>query len=730
MSLKKKALIIIAAFISMIMITISLFLIYIFVIPIEIDLEKLNTQQVNVSIYDIEMNKINTQDDKYVKYEEIPKDLINAFIAIEDKRFFKHNGIDLIRIIGAAKNNLLYKSYQGGSTITQQLIKNTYLTSDKSINRKIKEIRMAIQLEKKYSKEEILEKYLNMLYFGSGVYGIKNASARFFSKSLNELNINECALLAGIIKSPTKYNPINNLDNSIDRMSIVLKQLKNQNFITNSEYLDAKNTNIIIKNDLNYNNIAAKYSENVYFEASKLLNIDSDILPYLDINIYTYFDKNTQNVLIDSLTNESFKLEDNQSYLGMIIDNKSCGISAYYSNNDFNPYLFLRSPGSTIKPFAVFAPALEDNCHLFTKFNNLKTSFDGYSPSNYKDNYTNFATIEDSLCYSYNVSACETLDFIGINKAKSILDQMNIPYEKEDLTLSLALGGMTYGINFLDLASAYTCFANDGYYSKPRFIHYITHNDNVVYKNKLEKNKIFSDETSSLINIALEKCAKIGTASKLSTLDIPIASKTGTVAAYASKKNTDIYNLAYTKDVTSLFWCGSLNKDGYLDEYITGGGLTTCMAKEFYRNFYKENKPDKLYISNNIKKIYLDKISYENNEYLTSSLLTPSPLKVPVFINTLKNDLKEEDSYTNIDNLEIDTIFNNGIYSLEFNSNERIRYKVFKKSNLNVELIKEINNTNKRISIPINEKDQYIVIPYYLNDGEEIIGTPKKVILR
>ena len=154
------------------------------------------------------------------------------------------------------------------------------------------------------------------------------------------------------------------------------------------------------------------------------------------------------------------------------------------------------------------------------------------------------------------------------------------------------------------------------------------------------------------------------------------------------------------------------------------------MAKEFYRNFYKENKPEKLNVSNNIKKIYLDKISYENNEYLTSSLLTPSPLKVPVFINTLKHDLKEEDSYTNIDNLEIDTIFNNGIYSLEFNSNERIRYKVFKKNHLNVELIKEINNTNKRISIPINEKDQYIVVPYYLNDGEEIIGTPKKVILR
>ena len=121
---------------------------------------------------------------------------------------------------------------------------------------------------------------------------------------------------------------------------------------------------------------------------------------------------------------------------------------------------------------------------------------------------------------------------------------------------------------------------------------------------------------------------------------------------------------------------------------------------------------------------------WKDNEYLTSSLLTPSPLKVPVFINTLKNDLKEEDSYTNIDNLEIDTIFNNGIYSLEFNSNERIRYKVFKKNHLNVELIKEINNTNKRISIPINEKDQYIVVPYYLNDGEEIIGTPKKVILR
>lgn len=726
---KKTLIISLLILLLFIVIFISMFFVYLYLIPVNYDKSKLNANEAKISLFDDNFEKIETNYDKYVKYEEIPKKVINAFLAIEDKRFFNHKGVDYIRILGSLKNNLLYKTKQGGSTITQQLVKNTYLTSDKSMDRKIKEIKLAIQIEKDFSKEEILEKYLNMLYFGSGIYGVKNASERFFAKDLNELSYEEAALLAGIVKSPTKYNPINNYDNSIARMSIVLNQMKNLNFISNDEFLESKKHDIVIKNDLNYNNTSKDYSEIVYFEASKQLNIDSDILPYLDIKINTFYDKNTQKILIDTLNNNLYKLDNNQNKIGLIVDNKSCGVKAFYSSNNANPYLFLRNPGSTIKPFCVFSPALDKGCHLFTKFNNSKTSFDGYTPSNYNNKYSDYATIEESLVNSYNVASCEVLDYIGIDSALDVLNKMHIPYVSQDNSLSLALGGMTYGINFLDLIGAYTTFSNAGMHSKTTFIKSIFINDNCVYKYDNNKTRIFSKETASLINIALKNCAKYGTASKLNCLNFDIASKTGTVQAPNSKKNTDIYNISYTDDISSLFWCGSNTNEYALNSIYTGGGITTCMAKDFYLKYYKNTYPSSLYKSENIKKVELDSIHYKNNNYILASSLSPKCLKTSVFIDNLKNDLKQDFSYENIDNLNYDIIFENDKYHVRFKSNPRLCYKILKADGYDVNQIDNIKYLDKNVEFEIKKKEQFIIIPYYLSNNEEIIGTPKKVFL-
>ena len=205
------------------------------------DMSKLKTSQANLIITDCNNNPIiDLKSEKYVDSTQIPQLLSNAFIAVEDKRFYSHNGIDYVRIAGAMLNNIKGNRTQGASTITQQLAKNIYFSSEQTFSRKFKEMQTAIKLEKMLSKEEIMEYYLNMLYFGSGEYGVKNAALRFFDKSLDELNALECAMLAGIVKSPTKYNPINNYANSINRARTVLKLMYEQDMISNDIYQSYK----------------------------------------------------------------------------------------------------------------------------------------------------------------------------------------------------------------------------------------------------------------------------------------------------------------------------------------------------------------------------------------------------------------------------------------------------------------------------------------------------------
>ena len=217
----------------------------------EPDMNLLGKTQYSLNIYDGDDQIImNRKSQEYVDYSQIPQLLADAFIAVEDKRFYSHHGVDYVRIAGAMLNNLKGNRTQGASTITQQLVKNTYLSSEQTFSRKFKEMQTAIKLEKTLSKEQIMEYYLNMLYFGSGEYGIKNASMRFFGKEPIQLNALECAMLAGIVKSPTKYNPINNYSNSITRARTVLKLMLEQNKISQNIYDSYINSDISIQNNI------------------------------------------------------------------------------------------------------------------------------------------------------------------------------------------------------------------------------------------------------------------------------------------------------------------------------------------------------------------------------------------------------------------------------------------------------------------------------------------------
>jgi len=324
---------------------------------VELNRDLLVSKNAPFSIYDAEDNVIFNQSADYVKYESIPRPLIDSFIAVEDKRFFDHNGIDLVRIVGAGIKNLKNMSFsEGASTITQQLIKNTHLSSEKTITRKLQEIKLAIEAENELTKEEILESYLNKIYFGNGYYGIVEASKGYFNKELNELSIKECACLAGIVKNPSKYSPTKNLTMAENRANLVLSLMKDQDMISSEVYNSEITSSIILNNDF-YNNNVLSYTDSVLQEAENVLRVDQDEIANGNYKIYTYYSPSTQDALYASIENQIGDAA--YSNYGIVVDTTSCGIIAYTNSTPyFNAYTLRRSPGSVIKPFIAYLPAL------------------------------------------------------------------------------------------------------------------------------------------------------------------------------------------------------------------------------------------------------------------------------------------------------------------------------------------------------------------------------------
>ncbi|MDE5548998.1 MAG: transglycosylase domain-containing protein, partial [Clostridia bacterium] len=567
----------------------------------------------SLSVYDNEDQVIlDKKCQEYVDFEQIPQLLSDAFIAVEDKRFYSHHGIDYIRIAGAMISNAKGNRTQGASTITQQLVKNTYLSSEQTFSRKFKEMQTAIKLEKQLSKQQILEYYLNMLYFGSGEYGVKSAAKRFFDKELSELNALECAMLAGIVKSPTKYNPIHNYDNSIARAKVVLKLMLDQEKISQNIYDDYKNYEIIIKNTVIENTFDKNYLNSAIHEATKILSIDEKNVLNGGYNIYTYFDQNSQNTLYSVVSNSDYYQDNSTGGIGIICDNSNYGIKAFASNRTIdNIYELRRQVGSTIKPLACYAPALDQGLiSPNDKILDEPTTFGDYSPSNFKDKYYGWTSVSDCVANSLNIASVKIMQQVGCQTSADYLQKMNINVVEEDKNLALALGGMTYGMNMIELLGGYTTLANYGLYKTPSFIRKITDNTGKVLYNAENTvlTRVFDEQSSYLMTDMLLNCSKNGTAKKLKNLDFQVACKTGTVSMENKAFNSDIFAVGYTSSDTMLFWQG----DNALESSQTGGGQTTLMLKNFMTSYYTDSYPTNFSVPNGIEELNIDKFSYEN----------------------------------------------------------------------------------------------------------------------
>ena len=535
----------------------------------ELNLDNLTSYSHTVTVLDADGKPIEGalygSDKIYVKIDELPEYVTDAFVAIEDKRFYSHRGVDYIRMASALLSDLKSRSFrEGGSTITQQLIKNTHLSNEKTLKRKIVEIRLARALERVYDKSQIMESYLNILYFGSGIRGLGTASRVIFDKPASELTLAQSAVLASIINNPTKYSPYNNPDNLNARKQLVLSKMLEQKFITQAEY-DAALEQQLVFNKCKHR----QYISGLLKDACAKLNCSEKQLFLNNATLLTSYDAD----LTECVRNTLKDYGDEFSVRVVVLDNNSGGIACDETNTTdyINPR---RSPASAIKPFISYAPALENGLNPMTQILDEPTAFGDYAPGNYKDVYRGYISLEDGLIYSSNIAAVKLLQQSGIEPSKNVAEKFGLKFSDTDNSLPIALGCTESGVTLVELANAYRTLANGGVYSDTNYLRGVDYGYGITPTISRSPIRAVGDDTAYLITDMLKKCATNGTAKKLRYSGI-IAAKTGTNGDIHG--NRDCYCVAYTPSHTIAVWFGS-NK-GTIDNKITGATCCNIVKK-------------------------------------------------------------------------------------------------------------------------------------------------------
>lgn len=560
---------------------------------------------------------INKNNINPIKIQELNQYTINAFLAVEDKRFYQHKGIDLKRIIGALINNIKHKTIkEGASTITQQLAKNAFLSNTKTLKRKINEIILAKKIEKNFTKDEILEMYLNTVYFGNGAYGLQNASNLFFGVDANELSVAQSAGLAGLLKAPNNYSPIYHFDKFAERKNLILNLMYKSKMLDDTSYNFALSEEIEILEDDSFllNRI---YFDGVIKEGCEILSINAEELLSKKYVIKTYLDPDVQNALLFALAQDKTKTVKNSDCdkCAIVLDNQTKGIKGFCGKSFGNLLNRTINPGSTIKPLAVYAPALDIGAIApATPVLDKKTRFSSdFLPSNYKDIYYGWTSIRNSVEKSLNIPAIKTANVIGLKKCANYLNKNGFDLADENLNLTLALGNIDGGCTFEQLVNGYSTLGDKGQYAKCGFIKEISYNGKIVYSHSPVKEKVFSEESAFLMTDMLKGVVKKGTAKNLNCFNFDIAGKTGT-AGNKNGNNFDATFCGYTKNDAFLFWVGSPDYYNELPSSVTGGNQPVIMAKNYF-DFYINSVnhiPENFDIPLKIKKVKLDKASLEN----------------------------------------------------------------------------------------------------------------------
>ena len=566
-------------------------------------------------LYDSENKLINGTSDQWVKLDDISNNLINATISIEDKNFFKHQGFDYLRIAKSLYINIINKkTLQGASTITQQYAKNLFLDFDKTLERKLKEAWLTIQLESQYDKDTILEGYLNTINYG-GVYGIENASFYYFNKSSKELTVAEASILAGIPKSPTNYSPILNYDNAKKRQYLVLNAMMENGYITKSELEEACKEELTFYGYLENNNLKTlRYFQDAVMDELESLNIPNSLLDTGGLKIYTTLDMNAQTILENSINN-NFTNEKMQ--LASVIINPNTGeVLALTGGKDYNKSQYNRAinskrqVGSTLKPFLYYA-ALENGFTESTTFTSEETTFvfsndKTYSPSNYNNKYGNKdITMAAAIAYSENIYAVKTHLFLGEETLVETLKRVGITSNLEPIP-SLALGSEE--ISLIEITNAYSTLASGGYKTNSHFIKKIEdYNGNILYEYKDKKEQVLNSSLVYILNEILTSTYNYNFIDYNYPTCFDLASKlTNKYSIKTGTTDTDHLIFGYNPDIVIGIWSGY---DDNSETEASDGREIKHMWAEIAENYLKDKKSKWYNLPSNVIGVIVDPIS-------------------------------------------------------------------------------------------------------------------------
>lgn len=511
----------------------------------------------------------------WASLEDISKNVINATISSEDKNFYSHHGFDLIRIVKAMFTNITSGTKQGASTISQQYVKNLYLDFDQTWSRKWDEMWLTMEIEAHYSKEEILEGYLNTINYGHGMYGIEKASKFYFNKSAKDLSLAEASILAGIPKSPANYSPINDLEAAKKRQKYILSTMAENKYISKSEADKAYKEELKIVGNLeNDETLNYMYYISAVNSELKTLGLSNSLVESGGLKIYTNMDIKAQNALENSTKNVIDDKTEIQTASMMLNPNNGKIIGLVggkdYNSSEYNRAISSkRQIGSTMKPFLYYA-ALENGFTSSTAFKSEQTTFtlsnnETYSPKNYNDKYADKAiSLATAIAYSDNIYAVKTHMFLGEDTLVETAKRVGIT-SKLEAVASLPLG--TYEMYLKELVGGYAAFANGGYKIKPYLIQRVENsNGEILYEVNEEKNQVLSESITFILSNLLTSTYDSAFIDYNYPTAISLASKmTHTYALKSGTTDTDSIYIGYTPDVVTAVWCGYDDNRNILD---------------------------------------------------------------------------------------------------------------------------------------------------------------------
>lgn len=558
---------------------------------------------------------------KWVNLNDISPDLKDATISIEDKNFYNHFGFDYLRIIKSLYLNVKTKSITAGaSTISQQYVKNLYLDFNQTWKRKIEEALLTLNLEVHYTKDEILEGYLNTINYGQGNFGIQSASEYYFDKESKDLTLEEAIILAGIPKSPENYNPVSNYDKCIKRAKVVAASMYKNNYITKEEYDNLFQNEIPIYGKKKTNNMQTLmyYHDAVISELNSIKNVPKDLIKSGGLKVYTNLDINTQKKLDETFI--QYKEKDNVELASIITTPKDGKIIALaggynYAKSQFNRATQAkRQVGSTIKPFLYYA-ALNNNMTEASTFKSEITSFvfgngENYSPKNYSNTYANKdITMAAALAYSDNIYAVKTHLFLGEDELVKTLKYAGLK-TKLNPNPSLALGAED--INLLDYAEAYNTLANYGTHNELYLIERIEDNKgNLIYQHKDKSEEVLNKDNIYILNEMMTSTYNPIFNDYMSPTILSLNSRlTKKYAIKSGTTNSDYLIVGYNPDIFMMVWAGNDYNENASSKYSSIIKNIWCDNVEYY---LKDKETSWYEPSDNIVAMPLDAITGEYN---------------------------------------------------------------------------------------------------------------------